>query len=68
MHYCIYTQDIVSGLFPALQQLTDCHYEIHANRTRFHLDCEQAAHLQFYIKYSHLLVCIDHESDHVLGR
>jgi hypothetical protein len=68
MHYCIYTKDLTPGVITALRRLTATDYQLHANRTRFHLDQDDSEHLQFYIKYSDCIHCIDHESDHVLGR
>jgi len=67
-HYCIYTRDMRTspGVFGALQEL-DIHYEVHVNRTRFWLDPHSKSHMQLYIRYSHVLHDITHETNHGLG-
>jgi len=69
-HYCVYTVDIRPGM---LRELTDVleecghGFEMHLNRSRFWLDEENPQHMQFYIRWSHLLHDISHERDHGLG-
>ena len=67
-HYCIYTRDFTrcKGLFRNLRDY-GIEYEAHINRTRFTLNPFNALHLLFLLRYSHYIVCIDHESDHTLG-
>ena len=54
-HYCVLTRDLQGGaLFRDLNSL-QCEIEIHLNRTRFWLDPSLAHHVEFYIKWSHII-------------
>jgi hypothetical protein len=66
--YCIYTRDFDKclGLFKEFAT-HDINYEAHINRTRFWINPYNALHLLFLLKYSHYVVCVDHESDHATG-
>jgi hypothetical protein len=66
-HYCIYTVDIHPGIMRELGQLSHTDFEMHLNRTRFWLNEQDSTHMQFYIRWSHLLYDITHETDHGLG-
>ena len=66
-HYCVYTRDIRPGFISALNELSPTDFEMHLNRTRFWLNENDITHMQFYIRWSHLLHDISHETDHGLG-
>ena len=66
-HYCIYTRDIRPVIMRELGQLNHTDFEMHMNRTRFWLNPQNPLHMQFYIRWSHLLHDIGHERDHQLG-
>lgn len=66
--FCIYTRDFAQckGIFKDLHT-HNIAYEAHINRTRFWLHSELALHQKFYIRYSTLIHCVDHETNHSLG-
>ena len=67
-HYCVYTVDIRPGMLKELSTVLEPRgFEMHLNRTRFWLNEELSTHMQFYIRWSHLLHDISHERDHGLG-
>jgi len=53
LHYCVYTRDIRPGFIKALNEVT--HFEMHLNRTRFWLDPSLEHHVEFYLKWSHII-------------
>ena len=68
-HYCIYTSQLTGSVLGDLRLYSAEQIETHLSRTRFWLDIDSTpAHSVFYLKYSHLLHDISHETDHALGQ
>lgn len=65
-HYCIYTVDLSGTILAQLRSL-DTPLDIHLNRTRFYLDSGQQNHREFWLRYSHIMRDISHETNHSLG-
>ena len=67
-HYCVYTRDIRPGFISALNELSPTDFEMHLNRTRFWLDPSLAHHVEFYIKWSHIIHAVDPRENLATGR
>jgi len=53
-HLGIRTQDITGQFLRELKH-TGCDMDIHINRTRFWLDPSLPHHVEFYLKWSHII-------------
>ena len=67
-HYCVYTKDIKGGEFFRDLKHTGCEMDIHINRTRFWLDPSLAHHVEFYIKWSHIIHDVHPRENLATGR
>lgn len=68
-HYCIYTSQLTGSVLSDLHLYSAERIETHLGRTRFWLDIDSVpAHAVFFLKHSHCIHCIDHETDHALGQ
>lgn len=66
-HYCIYTDQLTSSVLADLHLYHAAGIQIHLARVRFELDtCSVPAHAVFYLKHSHLIYDISHETNHLL--
>jgi len=65
-HYGTYTHDITAQFLKDLRA-TGCDIDMHLNRTRFWLDPSLEHHVEFYLKYSHIMHAVHPDEDLASG-